>query len=125
VTEVTFSINICYSDPTENGYGIAIVGPIASFNQLMPSCSVSTSIIDREPALTQLMNNDSLVSTVYVYPGTSNNFASLVPFSGSVEFLGYIPSAVPEFPLGLVALLAVALPVVMAMRARHVAGYKS
>jgi hypothetical protein len=125
VTSVTFTIHICYSDPTQKGYGLQIIGPIAGFDLPLPSCSVSTSIVDTEPASTQLMNNDPLTSSVNLYPGTSNNFASVVPFSGSVEFSGYILSTVPEFPLGLVALLAVALPLVIMLRAKQSARVSS
>jgi hypothetical protein len=98
---------------------------LSSFNTNLPQCGSATSsfvITPPVPSGFQLAFDQDVA--VQVNFGELNQppqecISCGVGFGGTLVITGFIPTPAPEFPLGLVALFAVAVPLVLILRTRH------
>jgi len=119
VTSATYSISAC-NGPSEI-FQISVVGPIGSFDVPLPNCSVSTSFTQSitPPSGTMLSTGQTLQSSVDIGELAGSCSECATSFSGSVTISGYTSTPIPEFPLGMAALVALALPVMMMLKTRY------
>ena len=121
ITAMAYSLNAgCEVQSSGQYFDVSVSGPLGiSVGSDLQDCSVGPTIfsgtITPAPG-TQLSNGETLTSTVsYGELPQSTCFTCLKAFGGSVTISGYIIT-VPEFPLGLIALLAIVVPAIFLIR---------
>lgn len=126
VTSVTYSLFVsCESQSEGEFFEVGVVGPIGSVpGSPIQDCSMDSPehiLVTITPGPgTQLSNGETLTSDVgFGELPQSTCIMCGENFSGTVTISGYTVSPVPEFPLGLIALLVVALPMIIVLRAKY------
>jgi hypothetical protein len=118
VTQAVYTFNGCQSPETQ--FFVGIQGPVGDVGEDLPICSEADGFTDTvAPAnATQLVPGENLSS--FLFFGLDSTLGGSVGFSASVTIFGVSnPDPVPEFPLGVFAVLLLAIPAVLLFRLRE------
>jgi hypothetical protein len=122
VTQVIYTFNGCQSPGTQ--FFVGIQGPVGGAQENLPICSEAGGFTDTVvPAIaTQLVPGENLSS--FLSFGLDSSLGGSVGFSASVTIFGVADNADPvsEFPLGISAVLVLAVPALLLFRLREHGG---
>jgi hypothetical protein len=119
VTQAIYTFKGCQSPETQ--FFVGIRGPVGDIGENLPICSEADGFtVTVVPAVaTQLVPGENLSS--FLFFGLGSSLGGSVGFSASVTIFGAVVNAdpVPEFPLGVSALLVLAIPVLVLFKLRE------
>jgi hypothetical protein len=119
VTQAIYTFKGCQSPRTQ--FFVGIRGPVDSIGENLPICSEADGFtVTVVPAIaTQLVPDENLSS--FLFFGLDSSPGGSVGFSASVTIFGVVanPNPVSEFPLGISAVLVLAIPALLLFRLRE------
>jgi hypothetical protein len=119
VTQAVYTFSGCQSPETQ--FFVGIRGPIGGVGENLPVCSEADGFTDTVvPAnATQLVPGENLSS--FLFFGLDSTLGGSVGFSASVTIFGVLadPDPVPQFPLGVFAVLLLSIPALALFRLRE------
>ena len=122
VTQAIYTFNGCQSPETQ--FFVGIRGPVGDVGENLPICSEADGFaVTVVPAIaTQLVPGENLSS--FLFFGLDSSLGGSVGFSASVTILGAFVNAdpVPDFPLGISAVLVLPIPVLLFFKLREHGG---